>query len=272
MRIAIFTSATGNKWALFVERHQKALQELGIEIGAVVLDDNTEKKVSRFRHAWKVARRQAMISRVPTLLSLSRIVVFKYLSRCSDTEDSFASSFLAAQKVNQIHVDSLNSSTAVEAVRANKCDLVCLMGTRIISRQTLEALEVPVINIHSSDPRIVRGGPPVIWEILQRRSHITLTVHEVVQKLDAGAVLRQVDHPINYSRDLGRTIVGTMWAAKAPVTDLFFQVIVDYHLNRVQRTEIIPGKVHVTPSICETLRAAWLCRRSATDTAPRFVR
>src|SRR5437870_3780229 len=102
MRVAIFSSSTGNKWALFIERHEKSLKALGIEITAVVLDDNTEKEVSRVRHAWKVAKRQALVARVPTLLSLARIVVYKYYSRCP--EASKAVPICLTTQVKQVHV------------------------------------------------------------------------------------------------------------------------------------------------------------------------
>jgi len=268
MKIAIFSSATGDKWALFIARHEKSLQALGIEVSVVVLDDNREKKQNRFRHAWNIAKRQGAIAKVSTPVSLLRIATYKYYLRHSKPARTWDTSRVAQVKaeVNPVHVNTLNSEKAVRAVQAGNCDLVCLMGTRIISRRTLEALSVPVINIHSSDPRLIRGGPPVFWEILQQRSHITLTVHEVVEKLDAGAILRQKEHPIDYGRGLGQTVAQTMDSAKAPVTDLFFEVILDFYHNRLQRTPANPGKVHVTPSIFETIRADHLCRQACRVT------
>jgi hypothetical protein len=60
------------------------------------------------------------------------------------------------------------------------------MEARILTKQTLEAISAPIIN-NSSDPRWVRGGLVVVWEILAGRPALTLTVHEVAPAVDAGA-------------------------------------------------------------------------------------
>ncbi len=51
--------------------------------------------------------------------------------------------------MDPVVVPTLNSTAAVDATISSKSSVVCLMGTRIISRDTLRALEgMTLINIH----------------------------------------------------------------------------------------------------------------------------
>jgi hypothetical protein len=260
MKVALFSSARGNTWRVFAGAYYEALREHGIEVSVAVIDDQAEKHGNPLRHAWDVARRQARIAccSVPTMLA--RIVVYKALLRIGSTETERIPD---PEGVAEVHVPTLNSDEAVEAVRSRRCDMVCLMGTRIISKETLLGLGVPVINIHSSDPTFVRGGPPVVWEILNGRNTTILTVHEAVEKIDSGAILRQEEHPIEYSGGLGKTVADTMRAARPKVAALFFQAMMDRQAGAVQCREFIPAQVRVTPSIADSLRADRLCRRSS---------
>jgi methionyl-tRNA formyltransferase len=220
--------------------------------------------MSPFRHAWNVASRQAKVARCPTSLMSARILAYKSFMRAAPNSGEVAK---APPSLAVVRVGTLNSREAVDVVKSRGCDLVCLMGTRIISKETLAALGIPVVNIHSSDPAFVRGGPPVVWEILDKRTSITLTVHEVVEKLDSGAILRQKNHPIVFAGGLGRTVAGTMLAAKPLVAQLFYEVLVDYQRGAVERTEFAPGVLRVTPPIAATVRADCLCRLATRSAA-----
>ena len=161
-----------------------------------------------------------------------------------------------------IRVPNLNRPEAVAAITAASCDLVCLMGARIINGKTIAALRAPIVNIHSSDPRWVRGGPVVIWEVLDGRDYIQLTIHEVVEALDAGAMLATRAHGIRFSGGIGRTTRHTMRAARPHVADLFAGVIEQWRRDELRRTSFQPGQLRVTPPVSQTLRAELRCRRS----------
>jgi folate-dependent phosphoribosylglycinamide formyltransferase PurN len=259
VKVALFSVARGDKWALFASTYYRTLRERGIEIAVAVLDERVERKGNPLRHAWSVSNRKATVAGCSAPAMFARIVVHKLVTRMNGREYHIAPT---PDEVTTVRVATLNSEEAVQAVRSRECDLVCLMGARIISKKTLGDLGVPVINIHSSDPRFVRGSVPVVWEILDRRDSITLTIHEAVEKVDAGAILREARQPICYAGTLGRTVARTMQAAKPKVAALLFEVILDYQAGRLRRTEFTPGALRVTPSVLETLRADWLCRRS----------
>ncbi len=256
MKVAIFSSASGSLWSLFTEIYRLKLLNKGIEISLVVLDEKTDGKSRRLRHAWNVASRQARVSGCLPTTALVRIVAYKILTRPGRIQPKPHS---VPNDLEIALVPDLNSEAAINAVRSNGCHLICLMGTRILSGQTLRALGIPVINIHSGDPAFVRGGPPVLWEILDGRYTISLTIHEAVEQLDSGAVVAQVDHPIAFTGGLGRTVNATMESARQRVAELFFYVIGQYQRGSQEGREFTPGPLRVTPGVVEVLRADRIC-------------
>ena len=241
-----------------MQRNAAFLAEKKVHVRAIVLDENQSKRAHPFRHALKIARRQARIAGCSTAMGLAKKMFYEAATGLT-TKGIDLPAFPSGSPVYR--VPTLNSDTCINAVKQSGCDLVCLMGARILSKDTLQRLAVPIINIHSSDPRFVRGGPPVFWEILADHSHLALTIHEVTEVLDAGAILQQTPQPILYKGGLGRTIEATMHAARPRIADLFQETILAYQSSTIHREGFEPGPVRVTPKINETLRAAWLCRR-----------
>ncbi len=178
---------------------------------------------------------------------------------------------------NLIRVPTLNAPLAIDAVRAGAGhDLVCLMGARFLTRRTLRGLAAPVVNIHSSDPRRIRAGPVVVWEVLVDEPELTPVVHEATDVLDAGAILAEAAQPILYRGGLGATTTATMTAARPHVADLFANLVRGLATGTASRTPFAPGPLKVTPSVRETLRADLLCRRrsrvATADTPPASAR
>lgn len=253
-------ASPGHLAHLFVYRHQAALARESIDIDLMLLDDYADKQQSYLRHSLKVARRQAILAGCSTIHSFVKVLFFKAVNAMSDFSINNDTAQATHNIVDIFHVPSLNSDIAINAVVERKCDLVCLMGTRVLTKNTLARLDTPIINIHSSDPHFVRGGPVVFWEILAKKDKLVLTIHEVVRDLDAGHILRQAMLDIRYAGSLGKTIASTMSAAAPVVTDLFRDVILDIHRGRVTKKPGGKGSLKVTPRLRETLRAELICR------------
>ncbi|MBV9581406.1 MAG: hypothetical protein JO057_22740 [Chloroflexi bacterium] len=259
--------ASGEIVRTFVARHGVALGEAGIEVAVVVLDDDREARQAPTRHLWRLATRQARVAGCSRPTALARILVYRALAERSASIPSDAPPPLPPH-VSTVHVPTLNAPAAAEATRNFRCDLVCLMGARFLTRRTLRNIGVPVVNIHSSDPRWVRGGPVVVWEVLANRPEITLVVHEATEVLDSGAILAEGAQRIVYRGGLGATTTATMSAARFVVADLFDRVVRDVAAGSPQRTAFAPGTLRVTPSVALSLRAEALCRsRSRAATA-----
>jgi hypothetical protein len=250
---------------VFLDRHLATLATNGIEIGAVVVDDNTAKQEDPIRHSVTVARRQGRVAGCSTTQAFFRLVVWKLVTQAMETPGAAPSPL--PEQVNTIHVATVNSRSATEALRASGCSLVCLMGARVLTEKTLRALDMPVINIHSSDPRFVRGGPVVVWEVLANHPAITLTIHAVVEALDAGAILTQAPQPILYRGGLGQTIAQTMSATRPLGADLFLETVLRFRDGALQPRPFTPGPLLVMPRTRQTVAADWLCRRRTRSQA-----
>ena len=53
-----------------------------------------------------------------------------------------------------------------------------------------------MLNIHSGRLPKYRGMMPTFWQLLAGEREATITVHEMVPRLDAGAVLGKVEFPL----------------------------------------------------------------------------
>jgi hypothetical protein len=257
MRIALLASATSPTVPLFLQRNLGRLAEGGIAVAAVVLDENWTKATNPMEHAWRVARRQARVAGRSAFAQLLNIVAYKALLKLAPGERA---SEWPSVDTPVVRVGSLNSEEAIDAVKRANCELVCLMGARILTRKTLTALGIPIINSHASDPRKIRGGPPVVWEVLGGEREIVLTIHRVTEQLDAGTIHRQARQPIVFRNGIGSTTIATMQAALPTVCDLFEQVVVEYAAGTPTSIEFDPGPVFVTPSATAALRSELLCR------------
>ncbi len=160
-----------------------------------------------------------------------------------------------------MRVGSLNSPRAVAAVREAGCDLVCLMGARILSGRTIQALGVPVVNVHFSDPRLFRGLPAVVWEVLAGLSEIVPTVHVVAERVDAGPILVQAPVPIAYAGGLAATTRATMSRAHHVAAELLETAIRRYAAGEPPQLPFRPARLRTIPGFRQMLRAEWLCRR-----------
>ena len=256
VKIALLAGSPGWIPALFLERNLPRLREAGVEVGVIVLDDFADQREPRQRLT-KLARRQAKVAGCSVPTALARLLFYERVMKLPggpiDTDR-------ISSEANVVHVPSLNSAEAVQAVRDAGCDLVSLMGARFLTRKTLQGLAAPIFNIHSSDPRFVRGGPVVFWEVLAGRPTIELCVHEVVEQLDSGAIRAQGSQDILYEGGIGATTRATMLAAKPVVTDLFENVIRQQLTGALTRTAFEPGPLRTTPSIRDTVRVEALCR------------
>lgn len=89
-------------------------------------------------------------------------------------------------------VKSVNDEAAIEIIALCKPDIVVVNGTRIISRQVLETIQVPVINMHMGITPKYRGVHGGYWALVSSDAeHCGVTVHMVNTGIDTGDVIRQ---------------------------------------------------------------------------------
>lgn len=89
-------------------------------------------------------------------------------------------------------VGSVNAMACRAALAMIKPDVVLVIGTRIIGRETLSAVNVPVINVHAGWAPRYRGQAGGYWALAEDDpEHAGVTVHLVDQGVDTGAILYQ---------------------------------------------------------------------------------
>ena len=246
----------------FIAEHLPSVKQEGADLALVLLDENAAKSQSLVKHGYRIAKRQARKAGCSTLTSLARILLFKLICRLSSSRERDHIPPLD-RNLHIVTVPTLNTAVATQAVRAASVDLVCLMGTRILTKETLAAMNCPAINIHSSDPRFMRGAPSVVWEVLDGRKSITLTIHQVTPELDSGDILLQQELPIRFSGGLGATLQRTSLDTIPVITRLFADTIVGLQNRRLTPQPFTPGPLRVTPRFTQALVAEFRCRANS---------
>lgn len=89
-------------------------------------------------------------------------------------------------------VSSVNDTDAIKIMLRCKPDIVIVNGTRIISKQVLEAVSVPFINMHMGITPKYRGVHGGYWALVNGDAdNCGVTVHMVNTGIDTGDVIRQ---------------------------------------------------------------------------------
>ncbi len=88
------------------------------------------------------------------------------------------------------NIPSVNSVEARELLRTLNPEVVVVFGTRMIGRETLAVIKVPLINFHSGMNPKYRGQAGGYWALaLSDAAHAGVTVHLVDAGVDTGDVL-----------------------------------------------------------------------------------
>ena len=154
----------------------------------------------------------------------------------------------------------LHSTESLDFVRRLAPDVGLIYGTRILRP---ELFTIPVrgsINIHKHKVPDYRGsGAPGLWELRDGKTEQTVTVHRVVQAVDAGAVLGERTFAIEPLD----TLESVQLKANLIGVDLIVDVLHDEALGRaVERPQAVGGAVykgfqrHQTFALERRIRAA----------------
>lgn len=91
-----------------------------------------------------------------------------------------------------------------EQVLALQPDLIVTAAFgQILPKELLEAPSYGCINVHASLLPELRGGAPIHYAILQGKTKTGITIMYMVEKLDAGDMLTQVEVPIEETDTVG---------------------------------------------------------------------
>ncbi len=158
----------------------------------------------------------------------------------------------------------LHDTQSLAFVRALGADLGLIYGTRILKPVLFTIPARGSINIHKHKvPDYRGGGAPGLWELHEGCTEQTVTVHRVVEEVDAGAVLGERTFPIEPLD----TLESVQMKADVVSVDLIVDVLRDERLGRtVERRQPDGGRLykgyqphqqHAIECRIRASRAAW---------------
>jgi methionyl-tRNA formyltransferase len=133
---------------------------------------------------------------------------------------------LASEKsIPVFSTHSVNAADYLEQVRRLKPDVIVSVAAPEIFRKELLCIpRLGCINIHSGRLPMYRGMLPTFWQMLRSEPAVTVTVHEMVERLDAGSILGTVTVPIESRDSLDRVINQTKQEGARLLIDVLRQL------------------------------------------------
>jgi folate-dependent phosphoribosylglycinamide formyltransferase PurN len=209
-RIVLFTSASARDVRRLVERiHDEAPEAPEARVAGVLVEQRAGKPLAarvaafarRLRRAdfrrYVMGRAAAAIRSTAASLGL-HLVAFVHARRPAPAaaEPSIDDVCRELGCALEITAD-VHGETALAFVRGLAPDIGIVYGTGILKPSLFSLPRLGSINIHKRKVPEYRGGGPVgLWELLDDQPEIGITVHQVAEAVDEGAVVEEAVIPI----------------------------------------------------------------------------
>lgn len=173
----------------FFDTFLKEIQGGPVQLLEIVLLRNfNESRVALARRLWKFYGSLDMVH-----------LVGRYAAaRISDRfgQPRSVEALAARAKVPVRPLATINDPTYLQTLRERQVDVLLSVSAPEIFRQDALAAAPHVLNIHNGKLPRFRGMMPTFWALLNGEQQVTITVHTMVAKLDAGEVLAEFAVPI----------------------------------------------------------------------------
>jgi methionyl-tRNA formyltransferase len=103
--------------------------------------------------------------------------------------------------------------------------LISLSWRFMIPKEIFSKAKIAAINIHRGKLPEYAGAEPIKRALEKREKHITITAHEMVEEIDAGRVLIEKNHPVNY--DNSRSLTENVERLKKEILSLYPKAIIE---------------------------------------------
>jgi methionyl-tRNA formyltransferase len=129
--------------------------------------------------------------------------------------------------------EKIRQKEELEKILALNADLIITAAFgQILPNELLEAPIHGCINVHASLLPELRGGAPIHYAIIQGKEKTGITIMYMVEKLDAGDIITQVEVPIMEDDNLG-TLHDKLSAAGAKLLSETLPLILKGNINPV---------------------------------------
>ncbi|NKE05323.1 methionyl-tRNA formyltransferase [Mesobacillus selenatarsenatis] len=144
--------------------------------------------------------------------------------------------------------EKIRQQEELDKILALEPDLIVTAAFgQILPNKLLEAPKYGCINVHASLLPELRGGAPIHYAIIEGKEKTGITIMYMVEKLDAGDILTQVEVPITENDTVG-TLHDKMSSAGA---DLLSETI----------PKLLKGEITPVPQNDEDATFAWNIKR-----------
>ncbi|MGO3328569.1 methionyl-tRNA formyltransferase [Gordonia sp. (in: high G+C Gram-positive bacteria)] len=118
---------------------------------------------------------------------------------------------LATENGVPVHVATRADQALIDAVRAAEPEVIVANNWRTwLPREIYDAPTHGTLNIHDSLLPRYAGFSPVLWALLNRESHVGVTVHRMDEGLDTGPVVAQQAVPVGPTSTTTELVLATM--------------------------------------------------------------
>jgi folate-dependent phosphoribosylglycinamide formyltransferase PurN len=125
------------------------------------------------------------------------IALRRLTRRFGSTETTPLASLCQAKGIECLRVDDVRGAAVASALRAAQVDLIVSFHfDQIFDAATLALAARGALNVHPSLLPHHRGPVPTFYALLDAPRRFGVTVHRLVEKIDAGAVLAQEEVPM----------------------------------------------------------------------------
>jgi len=237
-------------------------RRLDIEIALAIRIHPSMKLADRARDLRRTIVRRSKINGTSVVAQSIHYLVNRQFMRTRNPRPTMAAAIDALREGRRfVAATSVNEPAVAAALQAQELALGVVIGGDVFSRRTLDALDLPLFNLHLSDPAFVRGLPPIFWEVLDGRDSIVLTMHRLTSTLDGGDVIHQRAVPIVWQPTLGATLRATRATFDQAIPALLEQGLRQILEGAARPRPIVPGPLRTLPSTGQLLEARRKCRK-----------
>jgi folate-dependent phosphoribosylglycinamide formyltransferase PurN len=216
-----------------------------------------EERESRLALIRKRMRRQGVIAIIGQIgfVLFQKLMAGRSRSRIDEIVREYGLEPEANAACQVLPVKSVNSMACRAALAMLKPEVVLVVGTRIIGKETLKNITVPVINFHSGINPKYRGQAGGYWALASGDpENAGVTVHLVDQGVDTGPVLYQK----RFDATPKDNFITYFYLQAAVARPLVIKAIEDALAGQLRPIKVdLPSQQFYHPTLWSYLRTAW---------------
>lgn len=115
-------------------------------------------------------------------------LLFKYIKNLFTNKS--LKSICSSNKIKFKEISTTKDIDFINWIKMEQPDVILsVSASEIFGKEVFTASKVCSINIHSGRLPIYRGYMPVFWQMYKNEKYITITFHEIVNKVDMGGII-----------------------------------------------------------------------------------